>query len=202
MADETERESPSDSAPLEPEVPPLPRWIPALIASVLVLLGGLAVYTGLQYRTARVDRPVGQRKIATPPVERAGAPGEPQAGASHVLHGEMGENVPQPAPTDTQSSRVTIAGGSGSAVSTTIRYSARRGMLLKIEPQDASVYVNNQAMGAASQFNEPEEVYEFAEEGKFTVRLVAPTFVDETFVVNADPAAGDEVVTIRRTMKR
>jgi len=201
VPDEGERLPPPEAGSEDVPVPSMPPWIPALIALVLVALGALAVYTGLRYRSGRVDRPLTPKQRPVTSVEQGGAPGEPQAGASRILHGEAGENVPLAAAAEPGRPRVTITGGGVAGVSTTIRYSARRGMVLQIDPADAAVYVNDQAMGPARQFSGPDEVYEFAEEGKFTVRLVAPNFRDEIFVVTADPAAREEVVTVRRNMQ-
>jgi hypothetical protein len=181
------------------EPPSLPPWVPVMIGVVLVALAGLAVYTGLRSRAAPDER-ISTRRPSGGPVERGGAPGEPQAGASRVLHGEGGESIPLPAPTDTGNlARVAITGDRG-GVSSTVRYAARRGAMFSIEPADATVFVNDHQIGPANQFSSPDQAYEFPEEGKFTVRLMAPGFRDETLIITADPLAEDEVVRVVRKM--
>src|SRR5688572_18243924 len=85
--------TPETGVPPEPAGPPMPRWIPVLIGLVLVAIAGLAVFTGLRNRDdgtmAEHVRPRTDRRANTP-----APPGEPGAGASLVLHGASGENVP------------------------------------------------------------------------------------------------------------
>lgn len=198
--DEVPDERDVDAAERALAVPPdadttsMPRWVPILIGVVLVVIAGLAVFTGLRYRdegtlTARI-RP---RKA---PAMTPAPPGEPGAGASLVLHGEGGENVPPAnSPVEGRSSAV-ISGGPG-GVESILRMWAQRGMVLDVKPPDAMVYVNDLPVGQVRQFDSPNEVYDFAEAGSYTVRLVSPDGVERLFIVTADEKAQQEVATIR-----
>jgi hypothetical protein len=187
--------------PPEGEQTSMPRWIPILIGVVLVFLAALAVYTGLTYRGARV----GVFEGSGPQGVRAGddgAPGEPQPGASRIVHGARGENVPEPNPPDTRDrSRVGMV-SEGSGVVASVRAEARRGIRTIVRPDDAAIYVNGQLMGTASQFSGPDEVYEFPSEGSFTFRIVAPGFEESEFIVNANPMAVDEIATLRVSLRK
>src|SRR5919108_4507300 len=123
----------------------LPRWVPLAIGIVLVTLASLAVYTGLSDR-----RPTLQKKIvksrSLPLREEYGAPGEPQPGASRVLHGMEGGGAPQPGPIENQKSpRVSISGGREGTLAS-IRLAARRGVQVNVTPNDTILYINNQAI--------------------------------------------------------
>ncbi|MEO8216455.1 MAG: hypothetical protein ABI718_05175 [Acidobacteriota bacterium] len=200
----------SEPPPLRPdpdgdsgETASLPGWVPVLIGVVLASMALLAVFTGLRYRTRTEDRPVVHRTVtAGREFESAGAPGEPEPGASRSLHGAIGASVPDPAAPDTgESTRVTITGGKEGVIST-YQASARRGMTFAVTPSDAVVYVNEQEIGTANQFSGPEGTYEFANEGKFTIRFVAPGYDDSVYIITADSKAADETVVIRDAMKR
>jgi len=170
----------------------MPRWIPVLIGAILVALAGLAVFTGLQYRRSTLTSQVHPRQ------DRAmtnAPPGEPGAGASLVLHGESGENTPianEPAPGQ---SRTVITGGR-EGIAATARVFAQRGMVLNVLPDDSMVYVNDLPIGQVRQFNTMDEVYDFAEPGSYTVRVVAPNGAERKFVVVASEEAKQEVVRI------
>ena len=83
-----------DQHPLElgrvPDQPVLPSWVPTVIGIVLVLMAGLAVYTGLRYRNPTLAN--GIIKTRRPPraMTGGGPPGEPEPGASLVF----AENAP------------------------------------------------------------------------------------------------------------
>ena len=192
-----------DSSQSPDETPSLPGWVPVLIGGLLVVMALLAVFTGLRYRTRTEDRPVVHRtSVNTRGIESAGAPGEPEPGASRSLHGALGEAIPEAAAADTaESSRVTISGGKEGVIST-FQASARRGVMFDVKPADAVVYVNEQEIGTADQFSGPEEAYEFANEGKFTIRFVAPGYEDSVYVITADSGARDATVVIRDAMKK
>lgn len=185
-----------------PEPISLPRWVPVLIGAILVAIAGFAVYTGFHYK----QQPFA-KKIARSSSEMArelketGAPGEPQPGASRVMHGRYGENVPRPGePVAGESSRVAITGG-GPAITHTVRWTVRRGMLIDVTPPDAIVYVNDEAIGAANQFRDPDEVYEFAESGRYDVRIVAPGHRELEYVITSSQDAKDEIAVIRATLQ-
>jgi hypothetical protein len=201
------------SPPVESPEPPepaddsgdimLPRWAAAAIGLVLIGLASLAVYTGVTYRR----EPLGQRFMRVPLPERdlqtpsPGVPGGPEPGASLIYHGPGGEQIPQPgAIRDEAPSRVSIS-GEGTQLTRQIRLSARRGMIVDIQPPNAAVYVNNQVIGAASQFANADQAYEFAEEGTYDIRLVAPGHRELAFIVRADPAAPEQLARITGRMQ-
>ncbi len=172
----------------------LPPWVPAGIAVALLAMAGLAIYTGLRYRRETSERNV-LRKPKTAAVYREGrgAPGEPEPGASFVTPGDHGDNVPEPrTSTATGGAKLEMNSVNGAIVSR-VRLSARRGIVILVEPDDAVVYVNDRAVGIARQFGSAEQIYEFPSVGTFEVRLVAPGFNEAEFIVTADPEAKDEV---------
>ncbi|HYI11462.1 MAG TPA: hypothetical protein VEK57_20570 [Thermoanaerobaculia bacterium] len=172
----------------------MPRWIPVLIGLVLVAIAGLAVFTGLRNRDdgtmAEHVRPRTDRRANTP-----APPGEPGAGASLVLHGESGENVPAANEPVEGQARTVISGGPG-GIETTSRLWARRGMVLNVLPPDTTVYVNDLPIGEVTQFNTVDEVYDFAEPGSYTIKLVAPNGASKTFIVTASDDAKVDVARI------
>lgn len=193
-------EEPREAPKPDPEGEPaqeLPGWIALLIGVVLVCLAALAAYTGLRYRSKAEDRPIASREPRTP-IEQAGAPGEPQAGAARV--GQPGENVPSAEPAEQgRVPRVEITGGPAGVVST-IRYTARRGAIFAVQPNDAIIFVNEEQIGLANQFGGPDEIYEFPAAGKYTVRIAAPGHRDESLILTADPNSSTEVVRITRKL--
>jgi hypothetical protein len=194
-----------DLAGQDPPSLTMPPWIPILIGAAIVAIAAVAVYTGLHYRQPSLNPAYSNRRsnpsAAVP--EDQGAPGEPQPGASRILHGSSGENVPMPStdPT-TQHSRIRISGGGSGGVTSSFHTSVRRGLLLKVDPSEAMVYINDQPIGTAQQFSNEDEAYEFADPGNFTVRLVAPGFQDAVFQVTADPEAKDELGVIDTKLQR
>lgn len=166
----------------------MPRWVPVLIGVVLVALAGLAVFTGLRYRDDTILDHVQPQKVRT----NASAPsGEPGAGASLVLP----ENTPAANEPVTGSSRAVISGGPG-GVESTVRIWARRGMVLNVLPEDAMVYVNDVPIGQVRQFNSMDEVYDFAEPGSYTIRLVAPSGGTKSYIVTAAEDAKQDIARI------
>jgi hypothetical protein len=193
---------PPDSENGEPEAPvaPMPRFIPVLLAVVLVALAALAVYTGMKRRTPLLDPSLARSR--TVQQDDGGAPGEPQPGASRVLHGESGENIPTAEPmAELDPSRVSITGGPG-GVSNIIRLRARRGFRVNANPASAVVYVNEAPIGEAQQFSRADSVYEFAEEGTFNVRIAANGYSDALFQVTADQTAEAELAVLDATLKK
>lgn len=186
------------SEPAEEPVQQLPRWIAMLIGVVLVLLAALAAYTGLRNRSPAAERPVASRQAGGGGLDQGGSPGEPQAGGSRI--GEVGENVPDAEPADQgRRPRIEITGGPEGVVST-VRYTARRAAVFAIVPENATIYVNDEQIGLANQFRGPDDVYEFAEAGKYTVRISAPGHRDEIVILTADPNSSTEVVRISRKL--
>ncbi len=176
----------------------MPRWIPVLIAALLVSMAGLAVYTGLRERDdapllAKV-RPRQDRVANTP------APsGEPEAGASLVLHGEQGE-APAANEVVKGQARAVVTGGPG-GVSAVVRIWARRGMVLNVLPDNTMIYVNDLPIGTAAQFNTMDEAYEFAEAGSYTVKLVPSTGTGKTYIVTASVDAPNDVARISADLR-
>ena len=69
-------------------------------------------------------------------------------------------------------------------------------MMLRVVPEDTMVYVNDLPIGQARQFNTTEEVYEFADPGSYTVKLVAANGAEKVFVVTAAHDAKEDVARI------
>jgi len=176
--------------PPPPDAPPMPRWVPVLIGIVLVLIAALAVWTGIRYRQpATLANGIVRSRRAPRPMTGAGAPGEPEPGSSLMFPGEAPTaGVPVGGRT-----RVEITGGGAQGITAVMRVWARRGMSLKVTPDDAIVYVNDTPIGQASQWT---GVYEFAQPGSYTVRIEAPGYRERMFVVTAAENAKDEVATI------
>ena len=186
----------------EPEPEPavaMPRWVPVLIGGVLVLIAAFAVFTGLRYRSTdtitKHVQPRTERRANSP-----APPGEPGAGASLVFHGSEGDNTPAANAPVTGDARAVISGGPG-GVSSTVRIWARRGMVFDVEPEDAMVYVNELPIGEVAQFNTADEIYDFATPGSYTVKVVAPSGAQRTFVVTAADDAKENVALIAVKLK-
>lgn len=177
----------------------IPRWIPVLIGVILAVMAGFAVWTGLRFRdqgklTSHV-RPRADRPVTAAP------PGEPGAGASLVLHGRSGETTPVAGAPVKGRARAEIRGGP-EGVQASLRLWARRGMVLNVLPDDAMVYVNDLPIGEARQFNTGDEVYDFAEPGSYTVRVVSSGGAEKRFVVTATDEAPQDVVRISADLTR
>jgi hypothetical protein len=187
----TEHNPEHSHAPDEPSV--MPRWVPVLIGASLVLMAGLAVYTGMRNRDE--DTILAKVKPRSQRTNTPAPPGEPGAGASLVLHGEAGENTPAANEPVSGRSRAVVTGGPG-GVSSVVRIWARRGMVLNVLPEDTMVYVNDTPIGQVSQLNTMDEAYEFAAPGSYTVKLVAPTGAVKTYIVTAGDDAQQDVARI------
>jgi hypothetical protein len=179
----------------EEEPSPLPRWVPILIGAVLVVLGALAVMTGLRYRQETLVNIV-RPHAAVPPATTPAPPGEPEAGASLIL---PGGNAPAAHPPVAGKARAEIS-GSGNAVESNVRIWARRGMTTQIAPDDAIVYVNEVPVGQAKQFSN--QAYEFADAGSYTVRVTAPGYRDRVFTVTAAENAKEEIARIEAKLTK
>jgi hypothetical protein len=171
----------------------MPRWVPVVIGLVLVGMAALAVYTGLSTRPNTLVRMIRPRQVRMAP--DAGAPGEPQAGASRIVPGDSGENVPSANPPEQGLSRATVTGGPG-GVAATMRIWARRGLQTDVQPPDAVVYVNDVPIGQANQFKAADEVYDFPAAGSYTVRVAAPGYRERVYVVTASDSARQEIAKI------
>ena len=86
--------------------------------------------------------------------------------------------------------------GDASGVTGRVTLSVRRGLVFDVDPSDATIFVNDVAVGSARQFNSPDEAYEFAEEGLFTVRLAAPGYDEAELLVSADRDAQEEIAEV------
>jgi hypothetical protein len=175
------------------EATPMPRWVPIAIGVVLVTLAALAVLTGLRYRDqtlVRIVQPHPRAMRATAPAP----PGEPEPGASLMFPGDAA-NVPPAREPIPGSSHAEITGGRN-GVNVVPKLWARRGLRTNVTPPDAVVYVNDVAIGQANQFDSEDEEYDFAAPGSYTVRLVAPGYKEQAFVVIAADSASQEVAKI------
>jgi hypothetical protein len=189
------REQRQRDAMPEPEI--MPRWVPVLIGVILLTMAGLAVFTGFRFRQddfARITRRVTQ----TPPANVPAPPGEPDAGGSLVMSNGGAPAANEPV---SGSSRAVVSGGPG-GVDATVRMWARRGMTVQATPTDAMVYVNDVLVGHASQFDTPDEIYEFAEPGSYTIRINASGFKERQYVVTAAENAEADVATIAAKLDR
>jgi hypothetical protein len=66
-------------------------------------------------------------------------------------------------------------------------------------PDDAIVYVNDTPIGQASQWT---GVYEFAQPGSYTIRIAAPGYKEQRFVVTAAENAQQEVAGITAKLEK
>ena len=183
---------------VEDETSAMPPWVPVAIGVVLVTLAALAVLTGLRYRDqtlVHIVQPHSRtvRQVAPAP------PGEPEPGASLIFPGD--QNVPAAREPDRTAAKAEISGGRA-GVTGTMRLTVRRGMQTNITPPDAVVYVNDVAIGQASQFNSETEEYDFAAPGSYTVRFVAPGYKERDFIVTAAENAKQEVAKITATLEK
>lgn len=176
---------------LVPEPAPLPRWVPVLIGAVLVAIAALAVFTGLRYRENSLVGMVGSDRQQSRRPAGDAPTGEQGAGESLV----MPDNVPAANPAVTGTSRAEVTGGPG-GVEASVRMWARRGMVLNVLPEDTMVYVNDLPIGEVRQFNSMDEVYDFAEPGSYTVRLVAAGHRERRFIVTAAADAKQDIARI------
>lgn len=181
----------------EPSGAGLPRWVPILIGAILVAMAGLAVYTGMRYRDDRTltshVKPRAARGMTPAP------PGEPEAGASLVMHGSAGDNTPSANEPVQGEARAVISGGKG-GVESIVRIWARRGMLLQVTPADAMIYVNETPIGHADQFDTADEIYDFPAPGSYNIKVVAPSGKQKSYVVTATDDAKQDVAHIRAAL--
>jgi hypothetical protein len=173
----------------------MPRWVPVVIGLVLVVLAALAVYTGLRYRNPTLANDIIRTRRPPRSAPAPGAPGEPQAGASLVFPGDSGDNTPTAGAPVAGRARAEVTGGP-QGISSVVRMWARRGMLTHVVPDDAMVYVNDLPIGQARQFGREDEIYDFPQPGSYTIRLSAPGYRDQTFVITAAADAKAEIARL------
>ncbi|HEX9459545.1 MAG TPA: hypothetical protein VGA84_10400 [Thermoanaerobaculia bacterium] len=187
-------EEPRPPAPAE-GTPVMPHWVPTLIGVVLVAMAGLAVYTGIRYRTPTLANGiVKSRHPARAMTGGAGPPGEPEPGASLVFPGDA-DNTPAAREAITGRARAEVT-GTGHAISSTVRIWARRGMITTVAPDDAMVSVNDLVIGQAKQFDTMDEVYDFPAPGSYTIRFSAPGYKDQQFIVTVAENAKEEIARL------
>ncbi|HEX6159727.1 MAG TPA: hypothetical protein VF111_06150 [Thermoanaerobaculia bacterium] len=178
----------------------MPRWVPVAIGVILVALAGLAVITGLRYRDSTLVKMVsgdnGPRTTTS-----SAPPGEPEAGASLVVPGEDGQNVPSANEPVSGDARAVVSGGPG-GVTATVRTWARRAVVFEIEPSEAMVYVNDMPIGEARQFDSMDEAYELPHAGSYTIRVVAEGHRERQFIVTAADDAQQDVARLRVTLEK
>ncbi|MGZ8868113.1 MAG: hypothetical protein ACXW2P_07190 [Thermoanaerobaculia bacterium] len=175
---------PENHGDLTPTPDLMPRWVPIAIGVILVSLATLAVITGLRYRDNTLVNIVKPRRTVARPT--APAPGEPEPGGSFVLSGGESSNVPTANPSVDDASTPEIA--------------ARRGMKINATPKDAVVYVNEVPVGLVTQFDSDDEIYDFAQQGSYTVKLVAPGYKEREFIVTSREDAPTDVAEIQATL--
>lgn len=180
----------------------MPKWIPVAIGLVVIALAGLAVYTGFTNKVRTLGSSLTRRNAKPQTTAGGGAPGEPTPGASRVIHGESGENIPRPAPMSADEGGEMKIVARGDTIVATMKLRARRGFVLEVTPDDTDIYVNNQAIGTAAQFRSEDQAYEFPAQGDYAVRLVADGYQEAEYRISADPAATDELATIRMQLQK
>src|SRR5712691_10380539 len=166
-----------------PDPSALPPWVPTLIGIVLVVMAGLAVYTGIRFRNPTLANGIIKTRHPPRAMTGGGPPGEPEPGASLVF--------PENAPT---AQAGTLAGKAA--------MSARRGLITNVLPDDALVYVNGVVIGEVKQFNTMNKVYDFPAEGSYMIRLVAPGYKEAQFAVTASDNAQQEIARIDARLTR
>jgi hypothetical protein len=185
----TEEPHPHDAPPM------MPRWVPGVIGAVLVAMAALAVYTGLRYRTPTLaNGVVKSRRPARAMTSGAGAPGEPEPGASLMFPGDA-DNAPAAHDAVTGRARAEIT-GTGHGITSTVRIWARRGMMTNVVPDDAMVSVNDLVIGQAKQFDKPDEIYDFPAPGSYTIHISAPGYKDQQFIVTVADDAKQEIARL------
>jgi len=179
-----------------PDSPSMPPWVPAVIGVVLVAMAALAVYTGIRYRTPAIANAVIKtRRPARPMTGGAGPPGEPEPGASLVFPGDAADNTPTASEAVPGRARAQIT-GTGHGITSTVRIWARRGMMTNVVPDDAMVSVNDLVIGQAKQFNTVDQIYDFPAPGSYTIRISAPGYKEQQFVVTVAENAKQELAKL------
>lgn len=179
--------------PLPPPVK-MPVWVSVAIGVVLVAMAGLAAWTGLRSR----DVPFWQSAPgATAARTSASVPGEPEPGASRVMH----DGQVRAGATDPDQRAAAVIRGDARSIERTVRLQARRGLTIDVQPASAVVYVNDKLIGEAGQFRVSEQAWEFGEPaGTYRVAIVAPGFRTLQFEVVASQSAPAELAAITGTL--
>jgi len=198
--------APEPSPAFEEKPLELPGWVAPALALALVAIAAMAVWTGFRPRSRTETKLVFTEpavvQSTTMPEDSGGAPGSPEAGASRVVQGESGGEVPPASPLpEGELPRATIAGNAAGVIPTT-SFEVRRGIAFDADRPDAIVYVNDVPIGDAGQFAAKDQPYEFAQEGTFTVRVVAKDGAEARFVVVATASAETSVAMIRVRLAR
>ncbi len=190
MTEEPRPPAPADGMPV------MPRWVPTLIGVVLVAMAGLAVYTGIRYRTPTLANGiVKSRHPSRAMTSGAGPPGEPEPGSSLVFPGDAADNTPAAREAVTGHARAEVT-GTGHGITSTVRIWARRGMITNVVPDSAMVSVNDLVIGQATQFDTMDEVYDFPAPGSYTIRFSAPGYKDQQFIVTVAENAKEEIARL------
>lgn len=180
---------------------PMPSWVPAVIGVVLVAMAGLAVYTGVRYRTPALTNVGSKRRPGRPVTGGSGAPGEPEPGSSLVFPGDAADNTPAAHEAVSGSARAEIT-GTGHGITSTVRIWARRGMITSVVPDDAMVAVNDLVIGQARQFASMDEVYDFPAPGSYTIHFTAQGYKDQQFIVTVADDAKLEIARLVVKMEK
>ena len=69
-------------------------------------------------------------------------------------------------------------------------------MMTNVVPDDAMVSVNDLVIGQARQFDKPDEIYDFPAPGSYTIRISAPGYKDQQFLVTVAEDAKEEIARI------
>jgi hypothetical protein len=195
-------EEPHPPASTDAETPLMPRWVPTVIGVVLVAMAALAVYTGIRYREPTLaNGVVKSRRPLRAMTGGAGAPGEPEPGASLVFPGDAADNTPAARAAVTGRTRAEIT-GTGHGITGVMRMWARRGMITSVVPDDAMVSVNDLVIGQAKQFQTMDEVYDFPAPGSYTIHLSAPGYKDQQFIVTVAENAQQEIAKLGVKMEK
>ncbi|HET7710511.1 MAG TPA: hypothetical protein VFL80_01140, partial [Thermoanaerobaculia bacterium] len=149
-----------------PPAPLFPRWVPILIAALLVVFAALALFTGLRYRESPAATVLRAKAVPRSP---ATPPGEPQPGGSLVF----GDREPVAGAPAAGRARAVIA-GDAAGIQSVVRIWARRGLVINAVPADALVSVNDVMIGQANQFDTADETYDFPAPGSYNIRISAP----------------------------
>jgi len=194
---ESGEQPPVEAPPQQERRLALPAWVPAAIGLTLVALATMAVYTGFRTQVRPQDRSLTLRPFDTSeglyPEETGGSPGAPGPGSSRV---SPEDELPAPEPLERARPGGLAITGDAEGLVGRRSLSARRGVVFRIEPPDAMVWVSDVAVGSARQFASADQAYEFPEEGVFRIRITAPGHAELDLEVSADRNAKLELAEV------